>query len=78
MAPSYGAQRLLSVQMENAIVDFGKQEEVRLANGMSEKMITLCEDENFHEDVCLVAIEPISNYIILEKYPPRGGEALCC
>ncbi|MFK5953981.1 MAG: hypothetical protein QM498_13040, partial [Desulfobacterium sp.] len=32
-----------------------------------EKLITLCEDETFHPQTCLVAIEPESNYIILEK-----------
>nr|WP_319491040.1 hypothetical protein [uncultured Desulfobacter sp.] len=43
-------------------------EQARLSLLMPEKRITLCEDETFHPQVCLVAIEPNSNYIILEKY----------
>jgi hypothetical protein len=34
----------------------------------SPKEITICEDENFHQAPCLVGIEPVSNYILLEKY----------
>ena len=54
--------------MEEAIVDFGKSEQTRLAKQMEQKEITVCQDETFHPDVCLVAIEPASNYILLEKY----------
>jgi len=35
---------------------------------MPAKTITLCEDETFHPEVCLVAIEPVSNYIFVERY----------
>src|SRR5436309_592509 len=39
---------------------------------MKPKDITLCEDENFHGDQpCLVAIEPVSNFLVLEVYRPR-------
>ena len=31
---------------------------------------TVAEDETFHPDVCLVAIEPVSNFILLEQYAP--------
>jgi hypothetical protein len=35
---------------------------------MAPKEITVCEDETFHPEICLVAIEPISNYLLLEQY----------
>lgn len=35
---------------------------------MTPKEITTCQDETFHPETCLVAIEPISNFILLEKY----------
>jgi len=35
---------------------------------MPAKTITLCEDETFHPEICLVAIEPVSNFILVEKY----------
>ena len=37
---------------------------------MLAKEITVCEDETFHPETCLVAIEPVSNYILLETYAP--------
>lgn len=41
-----------------------------LATGMPARAVTVCEDETFHPDVCLVAIEPVSNFILLEQYAP--------
>jgi len=40
----------------------------RLGQQMPESNITLCEDETFHPPICLVAIEPVSNFLILEAY----------
>jgi uncharacterized protein YukE len=54
--------------MEEAVVAFGKEEKKRLAAGMESRQITVCEDETFHPAVCLVAIEPVSNFILLEQY----------
>ncbi len=68
IASSYGAQQKVSVKLEEAIADFGKEETRNLAEGMKPKDITICEDETFHPETCLVAIEPNSNYILLEKY----------
>ena len=28
----------------------------------------MAEDETFHPQICVVAIEPVSNYILVEKY----------
>lgn len=68
---SYGSQQKVSVQMENAVIKFGKQETDRLATGMKTKEISVCQDETFHPETCLVAIEPNANFILLEKY--SGG-----
>jgi hypothetical protein len=35
---------------------------------MPPKEITICEDETYHPQICLVAIEPASNFILLEQY----------
>ncbi|MCP4166994.1 MAG: hypothetical protein GY759_14050 [Chloroflexi bacterium] len=58
----------MSVTMEEAVIAFGEEEQARLAEGMSAKQITVCQDETFHPQVCLVAIEPVSNFLLLEKY----------
>jgi hypothetical protein len=35
---------------------------------MPSRSIALCEDETYHPKICLVAIEPVSNFILLEQY----------
>ena len=68
VAASYGPQQKVSVAIEKAAVEFAQAEKQRLAQGMTPKQITVCQDETFHPETCLVAIEPVSNYILLEKY----------
>jgi len=68
IASSYGAQQAVAAKMEQAIVDFDQEERKRLAQSMPPKQITVCQDETFHPETCLVAIEPVSNFILLEKY----------
>lgn len=68
VAASYGAQRRVSVAMETEMAAFEKEEEGRLGSGMKPKQIAVAQDETFHERPCLVAIEPVSGYILLEAY----------
>lgn len=71
IAPSYGAQQAVAELMESLLVQFGREEDQRLAAMMPPREITLCEDETFHPQICLVAIEPVSNFILVEQYQPR-------
>ena len=68
VASSHGTQQKAAVAMEEEMVVFGQEERARLAPIMEPKKVTVCEDETFHPDICLVAVEPLSNYIILEEY----------
>lgn len=54
--------------METEILSYEKEENPRLALTMPSRFIVLCEDENFHQLPCLVAIEPVSGFIIAEQY----------
>jgi hypothetical protein len=65
---SYGTQRKVSKEIEKEICRFEKKEEERLSSGMEQKQICIAQDETYHENPCLVAMEPVSNYILLEKY----------
>lgn len=65
---SYGCQYDFRVQLEQALVEFGEEERSRLAPQMSPREITVCQDETFHPQTCLVAMEPLSNFILLEEY----------
>jgi hypothetical protein len=65
----------VSQEMDSLIIQFGKEESERLAQGMPEKSIALTSDETFHPEICMVAIEPVSNYIVVEDYvDDRTGE----
>ncbi len=68
VASSYSSQRKVSGQIDDNIIQFGKIEDNRLCQQMPTKIITLCEDETFHPQICLVAIEPVSNFILVERY----------
>ena len=71
IAPSYGAQQAVAEEMESLLIRFGQEEHERLAAQMPSREITLCEDETFHPQICLVAIEPVSNFILVEQYQPQ-------
>jgi hypothetical protein len=75
IAPSYGAQRAMAEEMESLLIRFGQEEDQRLAEQMPPREITLCEDETFHPQICLVAIEPVSNFILVEQYQPQRDAA---
>jgi hypothetical protein len=66
---SYGALFDLDARLQDDLLLFGHEERQRLATGMAHKDITLCPDENFHgPHICLVAIEPVSNFIVVETH----------
>lgn len=65
---SYGSQQALNVALEQAVVDSACAQRAALAAGMAPRRVTVCEDETFHPQICLVCIEPVSNFILLEQY----------
>lgn len=71
VASSYGAQQQVAAQMEAEIVRYGEMTQARLASQMAPKKITLCEDETFHPQICLVGIEPVSDFILVESYAEK-------
>ncbi len=71
VAASYGSQQAAAEEIENQIVQFGQEEDQRLANQMQPRDISVAEDETFHPQCCLVGIEPVSNFILLEQYVDR-------
>jgi hypothetical protein len=72
VASSYGAQQALAALLQELLPCYDQEQRQALAPSMMAKDITLCEDENFHGDQpCLVAIEPLSNFLVLEAYRPQ-------
>ncbi len=69
VASSEGALQKFWERCEEYILSFGERNEESLAAGLKPKKITVCLDEMFRgKRPCLVAIEPVSNYILLEKF----------
>ncbi len=67
---SCGSQYALTVQVQEAVAKQAQEQRAALAVGMAPREATVCEDETFHPEICLVAIEPVSNFILLERYAP--------
>jgi hypothetical protein len=75
VASSFGSQQAVSRRVEQVIGDFGDQERVRLSPTMPQRAISIAQDETFHPETCLVAIEPVSNFILVECYSERRDAA---
>jgi len=75
VAASFGSQQALAVTLQSELIGYADLEKERLGAAMPSKKITVCPDENFHgQQACLVAVEPDSNFLLLEAYHPgRDG-----
>jgi len=67
VAASYGAQQQVNLQVEQAIVTYDQDETARLASGMPHKDLTVTQDETFTGGLCLITMDPESNFIIVEQ-----------
>ena len=67
VASSYGAQQQVNCQVEHAIVDYRQSETARLAQDMPHKDLTVAQDETFTGGLCLITMDPESNFILLEQ-----------
>jgi hypothetical protein len=64
---SFGTQQQVNRRVEEAIVAYQREETDRLAQQMPPKEITVTQDETFTGGLCVVAIEPVSNSMVLEQ-----------
>ena len=72
VAPSFGDQQAVAVRLQDTLITYADEQTHHLATNMLPKKISACLDENFHgSQPCLVAVEPQSNYLLLEAYRPQ-------
>jgi hypothetical protein len=72
VACSRGALHPLLLHLESDLAAFRDQFQPHLARQMQPRCITVVAGEHFHgPDNCLVAIEPVSNFILVECYTQR-------
>ena len=65
---SYGSQQALNVALQEAIVEEAQTQRDHLGAQMPAREVGVCVDETFDPAICLVAIEPVSNFILAEQY----------
>jgi Family of unknown function (DUF6399) len=75
VAASYGAQQQVNFQVEQAIVTYRHDETARLAQDMPQKDLTVTQDETFTGGLCLVTMDPESNFILLEQLAQARDQA---
>lgn len=69
VASSVGALHAFVVRSEKHILTFGANQEILLAQNLKQRKITAALDEMYRgKHPCLVAIEIVSGYILLEKF----------
>jgi hypothetical protein len=71
IASSYGSVQKDAEMMEKNIVLFGIEQREAMVKEMHPKNITICQDESFFPETCLVSIEPASGFIILEEFAEK-------
>ena len=74
VAASYGAQHQVNRQVEEAIVRYRQEESARLAQDMPAKDLTGAQDATCTGGLCLGAIDPKSNSIVLEPAAPARDQ----
>jgi hypothetical protein len=75
VAASHGARQQYAALLEQAVGDFAEAQRPPLAAAMPARAIAVAEDETFHPATCLVAIEPVSGFLLLEQYAERRDAA---
>ena len=71
IASSYSTWQEVVSNMEDKILTFEKDEREKLSKNMPEKKISLAIDETFFKKMCLVGVEPVSNFIFVEQYSDK-------
>jgi Family of unknown function (DUF6399) len=76
VASSHGALHELGQAIQADLGAFADEERSRLGQEMAAKDIAVVADENFHDEApCLVAMEPVSNFLLVERYAEHRDAA---
>ena len=67
IAASYGTQQAFQAELERQIVSEATDLSETLAKTMPHRTLSVAEDETWQDGMRLVAIEPVSNFILLEQ-----------
>lgn len=71
VAASAGTMHASMNSMQDQIIAFGREQKQKLGADMMPRDICTVQDETFFPKTCLVAMEPVSNFILLEEYAEK-------
>lgn len=71
VASSHGEQQDVASVMRTEILAYEQAQRAEQAPGMRRREIAVAADETFHPELCLVGIEPDSNFILVQEYAEK-------
>jgi hypothetical protein len=74
LGSSFGTLQKMVGRLLEVVGEAGEELDTELVErlaGQSPMQITVCEDETFHPGICLVAMEPVSGFILVEQQAER-------
>jgi len=72
---SYGTQQAFQAELEQQIVTCASEQRASLATTMPHRSVSIAEDETWKDGMRLVAIEPVSNFILVEQASDQRSAA---
>jgi hypothetical protein len=75
LAASFGACQKRQARLEQLVNDFAGQQRQQLAAPMPPREIAVAEDETYRPGLCLVALEPVSGFLLVERHAQRRDQA---
>lgn len=76
VASSHGEQHAVATDMRSEILAYEQAQRAKQAPGMRRRDIAMAADETFHPEICLVGIEPDSNFILVLQYVEKREAAI--
>jgi len=76
IASSYGTQQAFHAQLEQHIVTCAHEQRTQLAATMPHRAVSIAEDETWKDGMRLVAIEPVSGFILVEQVAETRSAAV--
>ena len=75
VASSYGTWQKISKNIDSKIIQYSEINQEKLSKEMPYKEISIVVDETFFPEICLVGIEPVSGFILIEKFSKKRDAA---
>jgi hypothetical protein len=75
IAASYGTQQAFHAQLEEHIVTCAREQRAHLGATMPHRTLSLAEDETWKDGMRLVAIDPVSGFILVEQVAEERSAA---